>query len=61
MRKKLKVLLVRCEDSRPTATRGEYNVCVDDVGGSGLGQQRAYLMRFFAGEVDDVAATKEPP
>jgi len=52
----LKILLVRGEYGRPTTTRGEDNVCVDDVVGISPGQQRTYLMRFFTVETDYVAA-----
>ena len=57
----MKSLLVRGQYYRPTASRGEHNVCVDDVGGFGPGHQRSYLMRFFTCEGHDVATAKEPP
>lgn len=57
----MKILLVRGQYCRATSTRGEHHVCVDDVRCFGLGQQRSYLMRFIAGETDNVATAKESP
>jgi hypothetical protein len=58
--KSLKILVVGGQHAGPTVTRGEDNVCVDDVRGLGRGQQRSNLMSFFTGEADNVAAAKEP-
>jgi hypothetical protein len=59
--KPLKILLVGGQNRRPTATRGEHNMGVDNISGFGSGQQRSDLMRLVTGEADDLTTAKEPP
>jgi hypothetical protein len=57
----LKVFFVPCKQRRPAAARGEHDMGVYDVGGSGLGQQTSNLMGVFRKEAGNVAAAQEPP
>lgn len=56
----MKISFVGGQYRRPTTTRDEHNMGVDNVRGFGSGQQGSDLMRFVTCEADEVATAKEP-